>query len=193
MRTHCAAAAAPCSFPLQQPRRSLPPCLPLPSELDPRSFYFHLHSQFCVQFSFFLYHFLAMRSPQATCNSMFFLINIYFFVICFSKRLCLLFLYLYFFLFLEFHCHTWSQHFLTFLGMCHPHTLSTHLSQWDLGNYYGPPSACSQKNKNKKTTSNPYFSHNGPNSPSPGQAVPHCSKLAGGVGGDGVRGWGASN
>lgn len=40
----------------------------------------------------------------------------------------------------------------------------------------------------KKTNSSPYFSHNGPNSPSPGQAVSHCSELTGGVGGDSVGG-----
>lgn len=82
--------------------------------------------------------------------------------------MCLLFLYLYFFLFLEFH--TWSQHFLTFLGMCHPHTLSTHLSQWDLGNYYGPPSASSQKNKTKKQLPTPISLTMGP-------IVPALAKL----------------
>lgn len=92
--------------------------------------------------------------------------------------------FLLFFLLQDFHSHTWSQHFLTFLGLCHPRTLSPHLPQWDLGNYYGPPSASSQERK--KQIPAPISLTKGPNSHSPGQAVSHCSELTGGVGGDSV-------
>lgn len=75
-----------------------------------------------------------------------FLINIYLLCLVFQS-LCILFPYLYFsFLLLDFHSHTWSQHFLTFLGLYHPHTVSLHLPQWNSGNYYGPPLASCQKN-----------------------------------------------
>lgn len=78
--------------------------------------------------------------------------------------------------------HTLSLHFLTFLGLCHLHTLSLHLPQWDFGQLIRSPIG----QQPEKTTSSPNFSHNGLNSPGPGQAVSHCSELTGGVGGDGV-------
>ena len=47
-----------------------------------------------------------------------------------------------------------------------------------------PHRPAARKKKKKKSTSSPCFFHNGLGSPSPGQAVSHCSKLTGGVGGD---------
>lgn len=48
--------------------------------------------------------------------------------------------------------------FLTFLGMRHPHNLSTDLSQWDSGNYYGPRLASSQFKKRRKKILHPSVS-----------------------------------
>lgn len=121
----------------------------------------------------------------------FFLINIYVLPKIFLS-FCILILYLYVVFFLGFNFHIWNKHFLTSLGLCRSHTLyffSHHLSLWDSGNYYGSPLPEKAREKKNNPTSNPYFSHNGPNSPSLSQSVSHCCKLAGGVEGDGVRGW----
>lgn len=84
--------------------------------------------------------------------------------------------------------------FSHFLWLVPPSHSFSSLATVGFGQLLRSPIGQQPEEKKKKKTSSPYFSHNGPTSPSPGQAVSHCSELTGGVGGNGVGvGEGASN